>query len=103
MEFQTDMEMELLGCESMAEKCKASEDYSQNLYAALCNNHFVRDDAKWACSWRQAGSVVANLLGEGDYLDWYCSGTSDFGNFVPEGVVTEEIRNDLALLGWSVL
>lgn len=103
MEFKTDMERELLSCEIIAEKCRASEDYSQNLYAALCNNQFFRDDARWVCSWRQAGAMVADLRGEGDYMDWYCSGISAFDNFVPEGVVTEEVRNDLSLLGWSVL
>lgn len=97
------MERELLGCNLVAEKCRSSEDYSQNLYAALCNNYFVRDGARWSCSWRQAGSVVAELRGKGDYMDWYCSGISPFGDFVPEGVVTEEIRNDLTLIGWSVL
>jgi len=46
---------------------------------------------------------------QGDYIDWYCSGIgSGLGNgdedgtknYVPEGVVTEEIENDLRLLGW---
>lgn len=103
MDLQSDMERDLLGSDFIADKCKASEDYAQNLYAALCNNYFARDGARWSCSWRHAGSVVANLKGEGDYMDWYCSGISSFGNFVPEGVVTEEVRNDLTLLGWSVI
>jgi hypothetical protein len=51
---------------------------------------------------------------QGDYIDWYCSGirsgTSldddvleqiDPGaDFVPEGCVTDEIREDFFKLGW---
>jgi hypothetical protein len=53
---------------------------------------------------------------EGDYIDWYCSGIgnaelgngldstvpdiTDGRNYVPEGVVTEEIELDLNKLGW---
>jgi hypothetical protein len=37
-------------------------------------------------------------------MDWYCSGIGDKGDteFVGEGTVTDEIRADLALLGWRV-
>lgn len=97
------MDRDLLESDLFSGKCRASEDYAQNLYAALCNNYFIRDDARWSCSWRQAGALVADIRGEGDYISWYCSGISPFGDFVPEGVVTEEIRNDLALIGWSIL
>jgi hypothetical protein len=46
---------------------------------------------------------------EGDYIDWYCSGimTSDINETndksVSEGTVTEEIINDLKLIGWKLL
>jgi len=40
-------------------------------------------------------------------MDWYCSGigekTGDYINYVGEGTVTDEIRADLALLGWRVV
>jgi hypothetical protein len=39
-------------------------------------------------------------------MDWYCSGIGakegDYSNYVGEGNVTDEIRADLALLGWHV-
>jgi hypothetical protein len=42
-----------------------------------------------------AGGVVARLRNEGeDYLDYYCSAPEE---------ITEEIREDLRLLGWKVL
>ena len=69
----------------------------------------------WSCSWRHAGGIVANMIQVGDYIDWYCSGIKNVGNgddpyaddpnfetkgSVPEGFITEEIRNDLKKLGW---
>jgi hypothetical protein len=62
------------------------------------------------------------MRGEGDYIDWYCSGIQGMdddqfqeldaeskerylymkNNFVGEGVVTDEIRQDLEKLGWLV-
>jgi hypothetical protein len=47
-------------------------------------------------------------------MDWYCSGIrNDYNqeseskisnplNYVPEGLITDEIRNDLQKLGWAV-
>ena len=100
-----------------------SESYAQNLYAALCNNDFQKHavwpmlkDETWSVSWRGAGSVVAELRDQGDYMDWYCSGmgllaTSDAKEgeeymarkqYVSESTVTDEIRENLERLGWLV-
>lgn len=78
----------------------------------------------WSCSWRTAGGIVANIRNNlkltddngnlifENYINWYCSGMdtdySDDGvrdpvqnaDFVAEGVVTAEVKADLALLGW---
>lgn len=93
--------------------------YAQNVYASLCNMRWqpidvmpILKDEWWTCSWRSAGGIVAELRGNGeDYMDYYCSGIQDFsgdeadprfvgGRFVPEGIVTDEIREDFAALGW---
>ena len=98
----------------MATKVKDSEIYAQNLYAAFCNNAFqklevmtVLMDDVWSCSWRYAGGIVADLRGQGDYLDWYCSGIRrdemPHNGFVAESVVTLEVRQDLKQLGWIVI
>lgn len=95
-------------------KVTASEVYAQNLYAALCNNTFVRIDdtnTTYGCSWRYAGGIVAKLLGTGDYMDWYCSGIICFDyinsistiGYVPEGIITDEIKADLHYIGWTIL
>jgi hypothetical protein len=97
------MERYLLNSVEMRTRCKESEAYSQNLYAALCNNSFVRCGEKCEYSWRHAGSIVAEMRGEGGYIDWYCSGLSGTQGFVAEGEVTEEIKLDLLSLGWIVL
>ena len=127
------LEWDLLTTDWILEKARNSEVYAQNLYAALCNNDFqklevwnVLKDIAWGCSWRHAGGVIADMRQEGDYIDWYCSGirnnedglTEEEWNaltpeqqdriikrrdYVSEGVVTDEIREDLRRLGWMVL
>ena len=105
-------------------KVRASEGYAQNLYAAMCNNDFQKHevwpmlkDEMWSVSWRGAGSLVAELRYQGDYMDWYCSGMGLLATYdekegeeymarkqyVSEGTVTDEIREDLERLGWLVL
>lgn len=113
-----DMEWCLRSTDWICEKVRASDSYAQNLYAAMCNNGFIKLEVipvlkgeEWSCSWRSAGGVVANMRQQGDYIDWYCSGIGDgLGNgdgdgtkgYVPEGKITEEIKMDLQRLGWVV-
>jgi hypothetical protein len=118
---QQNLEWDLRTTPWVIEKC-LSDAYAQNLYAALCNMRWQKrevitllKDEYWSCSWRSAGGIVADLQGKGDYIDWYCSGignhmsdddladgsaTLEAKGFVPEGTVTEEIENDLYVLGW---
>lgn len=80
--------------------------YAQALYAALCNNMWVpkdviellKDDG-FMCSWRYAGGLVARLRGHGDYMDFYCSSLGN-DDSINEGIVTEEIKQDLNQTGW---
>lgn len=128
-EWQKDnMEYDLRTSDYIAEKCK-NDVYAQNLYAAMCNNEFVKNDVwpiltdkRWSCSWRYAGGIIANIKEEGDYVDWYCSGIRHVEKlddeqynalskeqqenylkcqlYVGESVITDEIREDLLKLGW---
>ena len=96
------LELDLMKSDEIANKCVHSDIYSQNLYAALCNNRFFYGDEEWTCSWRYAGGIIADLRDNGDYMDWYCSGMSDKIGYVAESVVTEEISLDLMKLGWTI-
>lgn len=114
-EILTNLEHNIQTASWLCDKIRESEIYAQNLYAALCNNQFQRlhvwmvlKDDRWSCTWRHAGSIIANIRGSGDYMDWYCSGmgfwTSDdvAMGYVPEGMVTSEVYEDLSKLGWTV-
>lgn len=114
---KNNMEYELRTTDWILKKVRESETYAQNLYAAMCNNDFLKlevmpilKNEKWHCSWRHAGGIIADMREEGDYMDWYCSGMGgvvgehdDKKNFVNESVVTDEIREDLKRLGWCVI
>jgi len=113
------LDMDVCQCTWMVDKIRGDDAYAQNFYAALCNQSWWEQDAweilrgrTWRVSWRTAGAIVADIRGEGDYLDWYCLGsfvwhdrdgyepTAVEQRYVAEGMITAEIRHDLAQIGW---
>ena len=120
---------ELGECAWFLEKIRTRRDYAQNVYAALCNIRWqpaevipILRDEYWSGSWRCAGGIVADFRNghediNEDYMNWYCSGIGGGYDFtedpavaearfnekkhVPEGTVTDEIREDFATLGWT--
>jgi hypothetical protein len=81
---------------TLAERVAREDSFATELYRALCNMQWQREDmgAPVSVSWRHAGSVVADLTGRGGrYLDYYCSGN--------EGQVSERVRAALDDLGWT--
>lgn len=125
---KNNLEYDMRTSKVMVEKVRNDEFYAQNLYAALCNNDFIKNDVwplltekTWSTTWRYAGGIVAHMRGEGDYIDWYCSGIrndwsdEEYQNaskqdqekyllmktkYASEGHITEEIRKDLFDIGW---
>lgn len=112
---KNNLEYDLRSTDWIIAKAKNSDSYAQNIYAALCNNGFIKLDVipiltekQWSCSWRYAGGIVSHIKGKGDYIDWYCSGIRDrddstnneYSGYVPEGMITEEIKQDFKKLGW---
>lgn len=128
---ENNLEYDLRSTRWICDKVKAREEYAQNLYAAMCNNEFQKAEVwpllkgqTYSCSWRYAGGIVADMRESGDYIDWYCTGIRGGAteeelaamteeqraryewyqkNFVSESHVTDEIREDLLELGWTVV
>ena len=113
-----DLEYDLRTTPWILEKVRTNDSYAQNLYAAMCNMRWqkldvlpILKDEYWSCSWRHAGGIIADMQQKGDYIDWYCSGIRNDGyqddigtvtpkQYVSEGLVTDEIKEDLNKLGW---
>lgn len=81
---ENNMEYDLRSKDWMLDKVRADDAYAQNLYAAMCNNEFQKNEfmpllkgQTWSCSWRYAGGIIADMRQQGDYIDWYCSGIRD--------------------------
>lgn len=98
---KNNLEYDLRTSELIINKVRSSREYGKQLYSTLCNNEFIKREMweiltehTWSCSWRYAGGILADIMGEGDYMDWYCSGD--------EGHVFENIEDDLYSLGWIV-
>ena len=127
---ENNMEFDMRSADWMVAKVRESRVYAQHLYASMCNNEFqklevfpILKDQRWSASWRSAGGIVADMRGEGDYIDWYLSGmrrnrdpledgewermTEEQQIFhkennasMGEGMITDEIKEDLKKLGW---
>lgn len=121
------LEYDLRSIEWILQKVRNDRVYAQHLYAAICNNEFKEltnpDKKYWSVSWRYAGGIVANMCEIGDYIDWYCSGmiskqrinqvkwdsmsyeqqvrALQNQKFVSEGVISEQVLEDLNVLGWA--
>lgn len=88
--FSRDMSDDLI----IKQKLRSSKSYCKRFYSTLCNNELFKGEFGTGYSWRATGGLIADLLGQGDYMDWYCSGN--------EGLIDEEVEQDLARLGWVV-
>lgn len=97
------LEQDLMDNQELKDKLRKDRGYAVDLYRALCNMQWFygteqmakepREREVWTCSWRYAGGMIAQLRCQNeDYMDFYCSGN--------EGTVTQEVREDLADLGW---
>lgn len=119
---ENNLEYDLRTTQWILDKVRSDELYAQNLYAALCNNEFQKNDVlpilqdqRWDCSWRYAGGIIANMREEGDYTDWYLSGMASPVNpddpywlestpsSLAEGTVSDVIKADLLKLNWLVV
>lgn len=73
---------------------RGSEGVGKEVWAALANITWRRKDGEDVeYSFRSGGDVVAELAGEGDYLDWY--------GCAQEGVVSERVSQAMEKEGWT--
>jgi len=63
------------------------------IWGSLANVDWVHENGDTAgYSFRAAGDMIAAVVGDGDYIDWYCSSDA--------GVVDPEVAEGLAREGW---
>lgn len=71
-----------------------NDKFCAELWSSFANviwlNH--SDKEEYMATFRYAGSVIAELSGRGDYMDWYCIGEYE--------TVTEYIYNKMIGQGW---
>ncbi|SDE51556.1 hypothetical protein SAMN04487779_10479 [Belnapia rosea] len=88
------LEVDLLGCETIRNKSARSAVYARLLFIALAASRWRYNPtgSHWDMRRRDAAGLVARVVGAGDYRDWiYCG---------PDGVLDEEVLDDLGSLGW---
>ena len=105
---------------AICKRIGTDEVFAQHVYAAFCNQKFIRVDGSapetepWACSWRKAAEIIATIRNEfynktenpdiiETYTHWYCSGMGCLEGSVNEGVVTKEVRNMFRDMGWELI
>jgi len=66
------------------------------VWASLCNIQWVSDDDVVTYSFRTAGGEIADILGEGSYMDWYCSAPVN-----GVGGILKEFADHMAAHGWT--
>lgn len=78
----------------LGDRIRADGAAAVDLWSALANIEWIAPDGSIVSyTFRMAGEKVAWIREEGDYLDWYCSGTS--------GSVAPWIEGALAAEGWT--
>ena len=81
---------------ALGEDMRASPSLCQEVWSALANvvwDYKDESQGSYSCSFRYAGGLISDILGEGDYMDWYCSG--------PYETVTYKIHSAMLEEGWS--
>jgi len=63
------------------------------LWSALANVTWRHGDSEVGYSFRAAGDLIAALVENGDYMDWYCSGD--------DGYVSDRIADAMSKEGWT--
>lgn len=81
----------------LAEKMKESEEFCVEVWSALANVNWYHPEShdEYGCSFRYAGGLIAEILGDYsdmNYMKWYCSG--------PYATVSDTIARAMKKSGW---
>jgi|GEM_PF-5605341 len=87
LRFEKDLE-KLFG-----EKIKSDDEFAKRIYAALTNTLWRNEAIEYGASFRYTGGLIADIRGDGNYMDWYCC--ADAGN------VDDDIAAALLTKGWT--
>jgi hypothetical protein len=86
---------EMAANRALGDRIRADKQIARDMWCALANVTWKHQDGYTALfTFRGAGGLVADIRGEGDYMDWYCCSG-------PYPRVTEEIRQAMAAEGWT--
>ena len=80
--------------QALGHRIREDEMFACDVWSALCNTDWIAPDGqRYLESFRTAGGVISEIRQDGsDYLTWYCS--------TPAAVVTQEISDAMAAIGW---
>lgn len=79
----------------LGSQIRANDEAATEFWSSLANVgwfHESQPEQEVSYSFRAAGGLIAEIRGEGDYIDWYCSG--------PYAVVASWIAEAMASKGW---
>lgn len=78
----------------LGEELRSNDEFGTELWSALANVDWFHpaDNLEAGYSFRAAGGMIAEIIGKGQYLDWYCSG--------PYATVSNHIAHALRKEGW---
>lgn len=78
----------------LGEEMRRDHSLAKEMWCALANVDWIHENGDTAgYSFRAAGDLVAAIIGEGDYMDWYCCGRT--------GVVSSRIATALEEEDWT--
>lgn len=78
----------------LGEKIRSDDEFAKQFWSALANVDWYHPATGQSASYsfRAAGGLIADIRGEGNYMDWYCSG--------PYATVSDMIALSMKKEGW---
>lgn len=88
------IDFELILIKYFKDRMIEDHELCKNIWSALANVTWYNPEAhiEVSYSFRAAGGLIAEIIGQGDYMEWYCSG--------PYATISDEIRRVMKKEGW---